>query len=72
MTTHVLAEADSFDRVGIMDHGRLVALDRPEVLKQDHAGSPAAGLDQVFFNLTGRALRDGAPPMRPALVRRRA
>ncbi|SDE04008.1 ABC transporter ATP-binding protein [Ruegeria marina] len=72
MTTHVLSEAESFDRVGILDGGRLVALDTPRALKLAHGGSSEASLDDVFFHLTGRALRDGDAPLRPALVRRRA
>ncbi|SMX33095.1 ABC transporter ATP-binding protein [Maliponia aquimaris] len=72
MTTHVLTEAESFDRVGIIDKGRLVALDSPEGLKRRYTGSPDTSLDGVFFNLTGKALRDSAQPLRPALIRRRA
>ena len=72
MTTHALIEAESFDRVGIIDHGRLVALDTPAELKSAHAGSPDGSLEEVFFNLTGRALREGAQPLRPTLVRRQA
>lgn len=72
MTTHVLSEADSFDRVGIIDKGRLLALDSPDALKRAHGGSVDASLDDVFFTLTGKALRDTGQPMRPALVRRRA
>lgn len=72
MTTHVLSEADSFDRVGIIDKGRLLALDSPDALKRAHGGSADASLDDVFFALTGKALRDTAQPIRPALVRRRA
>lgn len=33
VTTHVMLEAESCDRVGILDRGSLVALDSPEVLK---------------------------------------
>lgn len=72
MTTHVLDEADSFDRVGIMDGGRLVALDTPGALKNRFAGSVDATLEDVFFHLTGRALRDAGQPMRPTLIRRPA
>ena len=72
MTTHVLAEAESFDRVGILDRGRMVALDTPEALKRAHVGDPGASLEDVFLALTGRALRDAAQPLRPSLVRRRA
>ncbi|AKS24025.1 MULTISPECIES: ATP-binding cassette domain-containing protein [Leptospirillum] len=34
LTTHYLEEADSADRVGVMDEGRLVAVDTPEKLKK--------------------------------------
>ena len=34
LTTHYLEEADSADRVGVMDEGSLVALDTPEKLKK--------------------------------------
>ena len=33
LTTHILEEAERCDRVGILDAGRLVALDAPEALK---------------------------------------
>ncbi len=33
MTTHYMDEAEWCDRIAIMDHGRLVALDSPEALK---------------------------------------
>ena len=72
MTTHVLSEAETFDRVGIMDGGRLVALDTPDALKQRFAGSLDATLEDVFFHITGRALRDAGLPMRPTLIRRQA
>lgn len=72
MTTHVLSEAEAFDRVGVMDGGRLVAIDTPEALKRRFAGTPDASLEDVFFHLTGRALRDGAQPLRPTLMRKPA
>ena len=72
LTTHVLGEAESCDRMGILDHGRLVALDTPQALKQTHVGRDDASLDEVFLHLTGRALRDTGAPHRPTLVRRRA
>ena len=34
LTTHYLEEADSADRVGVMDEGQLVAVDTPEKLKK--------------------------------------
>jgi ABC-2 type transport system ATP-binding protein len=39
LTTHEMDEADRLaDRIGIMDHGHLLVLDTPEVLKERHAG----------------------------------
>ena len=57
LTTHYLEEAEVCDRVAIMDHGRLVALDTPAVLKQRYA-TAAASLEDVFLQLTGHDLRD--------------
>jgi len=33
MTTHYMDEAENCDRIAIIDHGQIVALDRPEALK---------------------------------------
>ena len=33
LTTHYIGEAEACDRVGIIDHGRIAALDAPEALK---------------------------------------
>ena len=38
MTTHYLDEAENCDRIGIMDHARLVALDSPAALKAASGG----------------------------------
>jgi len=38
LTTHLLDEADRCDRIGILDAGRLVAIDAPDVLKQTVGG----------------------------------
>jgi ABC-2 type transport system ATP-binding protein len=38
MTTHYLDEAEHCDRIGIMDHARLVALDSPAALKAASGG----------------------------------
>ncbi len=56
MTTHYLHEAASCDRVGILDHGRLVALGAPGDLIAAMPG--AEDLEAVFLALTGRALSD--------------
>lgn len=67
MTTHYMEEAEVLcDRVAIMDNGRLIALDSPKKLvkallargfkkKQD---VEQANLEDVFIDLTGKALRD--------------
>jgi ABC-2 type transport system ATP-binding protein len=41
MTTHNLPEAEACDRVGIIDHGKLVAIGTPEALIAEHAGTRA-------------------------------
>ncbi len=67
MTTHYLDEAELLcDRVAIMDNGKIVALDTPQNLikqllkrgftKKQHVEQ--ANLDDVFIDLTGKALRD--------------
>jgi len=58
LTTHIMDEADRLsDRVGIIDNGKIVAVDTPENLKRT---SGAETLEDVFLQLTGRALRDSA------------
>jgi ABC-2 type transport system ATP-binding protein len=64
LTTHDMVEAESLcDRVAILDHGRLVALDTPARLRQSLAqpGTDACetpSLEDAFLALTGRAARD--------------
>jgi ABC-2 type transport system ATP-binding protein len=67
MTTHYLDEAELLcDRVAIMDNGKIVALDTPkslikQLLKRGFHKSQKveqANLDDVFIDLTGKALRD--------------
>ena len=58
LTTHYMEEAEVCDRVAIIDHGRLVALDRPEGLKQRY-GMAGASLEEVFIHVTGYQIRDG-------------
>src|SRR5579875_1953459 len=45
MTTHYMDEAEWCDRIGIMDHGRIVALDAPEALKAQ------VGADRVSIQI---------------------
>jgi ABC-2 type transport system ATP-binding protein len=56
MTTHYLHEAEACDRVGIIDHGSLVALGEPSALIESTDG--ARDLEDVFLTLTGHDLRD--------------
>jgi ABC-2 type transport system ATP-binding protein len=58
LTTHYMEEAEELcDRVGIVDHGRLIALGPPGELKAKHG---ARDLEEVFIQLTGRRIREGA------------
>lgn len=38
LTTHYMDEAEFSDRIAIMDHGKIIALDTPEVLKERTSG----------------------------------
>jgi ABC-2 type transport system ATP-binding protein len=67
LTTHYMDEAEELcDRVAIMDHGKIVALDPPQVLIQRllaggfkrARAQHLASLEDVFLNLTGHALRE--------------
>ncbi|HEY4963552.1 MAG TPA: ABC transporter ATP-binding protein [Candidatus Saccharimonadales bacterium] len=67
MTTHYLDEAELLcDRVAIMDTGKIIALDTPhnlikQLLKRGFKKEQQveqANLDDVFIDLTGKALRD--------------
>ena len=56
LTTHYIEEAEALsDRVGIIDHGRLIALDTPQALMEEHG---AENLEEVFIKLTGRKIRE--------------
>jgi ABC-2 type transport system ATP-binding protein len=66
LTTHYMEEADQLcDRVAIIDHGRVVALDTPAALKREFAGPKRVeevvrepSLEDAFISLTGHALRE--------------
>jgi ABC-2 type transport system ATP-binding protein len=67
LTTHYMEEAEELcDRVAIMDHGKIVAMDRPAALVdsllsrgfQKERTENLANLEDVFLDLTGRALRN--------------
>ena len=56
LTTHYIEEAEALcDRVGIIDRGKLIALDTPQGLMQEHN---ADDLEGVFLKITGRKIRE--------------
>src|SRR6185295_2893835 len=67
LTTHSMEEAEAVcDRIAIIDHGRLIAIDAPQSLMDSHKTNPeviAASrrgkitLEDVFIGLTGKAIR---------------
>jgi ABC-2 type transport system ATP-binding protein len=56
LTTHYMEEAEELcDRVGIIDHGKLIALGTPKQLKDKFK---AKDLEEVFIGLTGHKIRE--------------
>ncbi|MFA5260761.1 MAG: ATP-binding cassette domain-containing protein [Candidatus Omnitrophota bacterium] len=55
LTTHYLDEAEICQRVGIIDHGKIVDLDSPAILKNKYKVS---SLNDVFLHVTGREIRE--------------
>jgi ABC-2 type transport system ATP-binding protein len=56
LTTHYMEEAEALcDCVGIIDHGKLIALGPPKDLISKIG---VANLEEVFINLTGRRIRE--------------
>jgi ABC-2 type transport system ATP-binding protein len=76
LTTHYMDEADKLcDRIAIVDHGKLVALDTPARLKASIPGATErTTLDDVFVHYAGRDLRDSlqapAAADSPFMIRR--
>ena len=70
LTTHIMEEADELsDRISIIDHGKIIATERPQELKNKYKSD---NLLEVFLTLTGRELRDSASdriPMRRVMGR---
>jgi ABC-2 type transport system ATP-binding protein len=58
LTTHAMEEAEQLcDRIGIIDHGKLIAIGTPKEL----IGKCGVGnLEEVFIQLTGRNIREEA------------
>jgi ABC-2 type transport system ATP-binding protein len=67
LTTHSMEEAEAVcDRIAIIDHGKLIAIDQPEKLIDKHRNNPDVisasrrgkiTLEDVFIGLTGKAIR---------------
>jgi ABC-2 type transport system ATP-binding protein len=56
LTTHYMEEAEELcDRVGIIDHGKLIALGNPQTLISK---KKVKNLEEVFIALTGRKIRE--------------
>jgi ABC-2 type transport system ATP-binding protein len=56
LTTHYMEEAEELcDRVGIIDHGKLIALGTPQELIFKNG---VKNLEEVFIKLTGRNMRE--------------
>jgi len=76
LTTHYMDEADKpCDRIAIVDHGKLVALDTPARPKASIPGaSEKTTLDEVFVHYAARDLPDAlqapAPIDSPFMIRR--
>lgn len=67
LTTHYMDEAEILcDRVGIIDHGKIIIIDSPDNLIDDLVQSgferpkqvKLASLEDVFINLTGHTIRE--------------
>jgi len=57
LTTHYMEEAEELcDRVGIIDHGKVIALGSPKELTSNMG---VKNLEEVFIKLTGRRIREG-------------
>jgi ABC-2 type transport system ATP-binding protein len=67
LTTHSMEEAESVcDRIAIIDHGRVIAIDTPQGMIDKHKSDPEViavsrrgriTLEDVFIALTGKAIR---------------
>ena len=67
LTTHSMEEAESVcDRIAIIDHGKVIAVDTPQAMIDKHRNDPEViavsrrgkiTLEDVFIALTGKAVR---------------
>ena len=67
ITTHYMDEAEQLcDRIAIMDEGKIIKLDSPDIMIDELVASgferpkevKAANLEDVFIHLTGKEMRD--------------
>ncbi|MES2375565.1 MAG: ABC transporter ATP-binding protein [Bacteroidota bacterium] len=68
LTTHSMEEAEAIcDRIAIIDHGQVIAVDTPQALIDKHKDDPEViavsrrgkvTLEDVFIALTGKAVRE--------------
>jgi ABC-2 type transport system ATP-binding protein len=71
MTTHMMDEADSLcQRIAIMHHGKIVAIDSPTSLKANVGKN--ATLEEVFLHYTGDKIESGESYRDTARIRRTA
>jgi ABC-2 type transport system ATP-binding protein len=54
MTTHYMQEAEVCDRIAIIDHGQIIAIDTPADLKEKYGEKT---LEDVFLKITGKQIR---------------
>jgi len=67
LTTHYMEEAENADRIAIIDHGRIVALDTPEALKERVGGDvirlktadDETAIAELRYKFNIEAVRDG-------------
>lgn len=58
LTTHYMEEADQLcDRVAIIDHGQIIAVDSPDELKSAYGLGQKITLEDVFVELTGHSFQ---------------
>ena len=58
LTTHYMEEAEALcEQVGVIDHGKLIELGSPHDLNSKYS---VKNLEEVFIQLTGRRIREGA------------
>lgn len=59
LTTHDMVEAEALSsRVAIIDHGKIVAMDKVEELKKLVTDAEKPSLGEVFLQVTGKEIRD--------------